>query len=589
MIAEDQRGCALGLDASRSDDAADVLVGRARGRAALWMPIRSATCSHRCHRPRPDPTGSSPELLLRRLARRPAHVADTLGVEIEHAGAPVDCAILRPPDPVPRSDEQADVVARCTRSEVERRGDLGRARSSDRAPPRAPSGPHHRCRHRPARDPRSRRVKPDERGFEDAITGSLVEAGGYRVCKWGTKPEWAGDFDPKLGLDTAELLAFIAETQPAAWKRLLEVHGGPDGRPPAVRRPPRQAARRAGRGRCPAPRRQRPRDRGPPRVLQARPRPDARADRAVPRQPPDRHPPAPLRGRRPTKTLDLCLFVNGIPVATAELKNPLTHQTVEHAKKQYREDRDPANVTLGRRALVHFAVDPNLVEMTTRLEGLKTRFLPFNRGDAGGKGNAPDPTGHRTRYLWEEIWARDAWLDLLGRFIHVEPGEGSDARGQAQGGLGHLPPLPPVGRRPPARGDRPRRGSRSLVPRPALGGLGQEQHHRLARPSAHVAPRDRRQAGLRQGRRHHRPGRSSTASSRRRSTSSSTRPASSPGSTRTAPSSRRPSPASRAGSSSRRSRSSRSSSTRSPTSGSAASRSSWTRPTPPRPARPPRT
>ncbi len=81
-------------------------------------------------------------------------------------------------------------------------------------------------------------------------------------------------------------------------------------------------------------------------------------------------------------------------------------------------------MTLGRRALVHFAVDPNLVEMTTRLEGLKTRFLPFNRGDAGGKGNAPDPTGHRTRYLWEEIWARDAWLDLLGRFIHVVPGEG---------------------------------------------------------------------------------------------------------------------------------------------------------------------
>jgi type I restriction enzyme R subunit len=124
------------------------------------------------------------------------------------------------------------------------------------------------------------------------------------------------------------------------------------------------------------------------------------------------------------QTLDLCLFVNGIPVATAELKNPLTGQTVEHAKKQYREDRDPANVTLGRRALVHFAVDPNLVEMTTRLEGLKTQFLPFNRGDAGGRGNAPDPTGHRTRYLWEEIWARDAWLDLLGRFVHVLPGEG---------------------------------------------------------------------------------------------------------------------------------------------------------------------
>src|SRR6478609_4329877 len=65
-------------------------------------------------------------------------------------------------------------------------------------------------------------MKPDERGFEDAITG-------YLVCKWGTKPEWVADFSPKLGLDTAELLAFITETQPTAWNRLLEVHGGPDG------------------------------------------------------------------------------------------------------------------------------------------------------------------------------------------------------------------------------------------------------------------------------------------------------------------------------------------------------------------------
>ena len=162
-------------------------------------------------------------------------------------------------------------------------------------------------RDRPARDPRGRRVKPDERGFEDAITGSLVEAGGYRVCKWGTKPEWAGDFNPKLGLDTAELLAFIEETQPTAWKRLLEVHGGPDGVLQPVRRSPRQAARRARHGRCPAPRRQRPRDRGPPRVLQARPRPDARADRALPRQPPDRHPPAPVRRRpRPRPSTSAC-------------------------------------------------------------------------------------------------------------------------------------------------------------------------------------------------------------------------------------------------------------------------------------------
>src|SRR5262245_29494037 len=72
-------------------------------------------------------------------------------------------------------------------------------------------------------------MKVDERGLEDAITLSLVEAGGYQVCKWGTKPAWAGHFDAKLGLDTTELLDFIEETQPTAWERLLEVHGGRDG------------------------------------------------------------------------------------------------------------------------------------------------------------------------------------------------------------------------------------------------------------------------------------------------------------------------------------------------------------------------
>ena len=266
-------------------------------------------------------------------------------------------------------------------------------------------------------------MKPDERGFEDAITASLVEKGGYHVCKWGTKPDWVGDFNPKLGLDTTELLAFIAETQPAVWKRLVEVHDGPNG--VLEQFGDRLAKQLDERGAVDV-LRHGVNDHGievrlaffkPAHGLTPELTERYLANRlTVTRQLP--------YDASATKTLDLCLFVNGIPVATAELKNPLTHQTVEHAKDQYRTDRDPSNLTLGRRALVHFAVDPNLVEMTTRLEGLATRFLPFNRGDAGGKGNAPDPTGHRTRYLWEETWARDAWLDLLGRFIHVAPGEG---------------------------------------------------------------------------------------------------------------------------------------------------------------------
>jgi type I restriction enzyme R subunit len=266
-------------------------------------------------------------------------------------------------------------------------------------------------------------MKPDERGFEDAITASLVEAGGYRVCKWGRKPEWAGDFNPKFGLDTAELPAFIAETQPAAWKRLLEIHGGPDG---VLQQFGDRLAKQLDERGAVDVLRHGVNDHGiEVRLAFFKPAhgltPDLTERYLANRLTVTRQLPYDAGA---TKTLDLCLFVNGIPVATAELKNPLTHQTVDHAKHQYRSDRDPANVTLGRRALVHFAVDTDLVEMTTRLDGLKTRFLPFNRGDAGGRGNAPDATGHRTRYLWEEIWARDAWLDLLGRFVHVVPGEG---------------------------------------------------------------------------------------------------------------------------------------------------------------------
>ena len=233
-------------------------------------------------------------------------------------------------------------------------------------------------------------MKPDERGFEDAITGSLVEAGGYRVCKWGTKPEWAGDFNPKLGLDTAELLAFIAETQPAAWKRLLEVHDGPDG---VLQQFGDRLAKQLDERGAVDVLRHGVNDHGievrlaffkPAHGLTPELTERYLANRlTVTRQLPYEAGAA--------KTLDLCLFVNGIPVATAELKNPLTHQTVEHAKKQYREDRDPANVTLGRRALVHFAVDPNLVEMTTRLEGLKTRFLPVQPWRRGREGQRPRP------------------------------------------------------------------------------------------------------------------------------------------------------------------------------------------------------
>ncbi len=121
--------------------------------------------------------------------------------------------------------------------------------------------------------------------------------------------------------------------------------------------------------------------------------------------------------------LDIALFVNGLPVATAELKNPMTGQTVENAKTQYKVDRDHRELIFDfkKRALVHFAVDPNLVFMTTRISGNKTFFLPFNKGYEKGAGNPPAPEGcYRTSYLWEEVLQRDSLLDILGRFMHLQ-------------------------------------------------------------------------------------------------------------------------------------------------------------------------
>ena len=119
-------------------------------------------------------------------------------------------------------------------------------------------------------------------------------------------------------------------------------------------------------------------------------------------------------------SVDLGLFLNGLPVATAELKNPLTGQDVYDAIAQYKL-RDPRLLLFQfkKRAVVHFAVDPNLVYMTTHLEGPSTFFLPFNRGRDGGQGNPDHPSGFRSAYLWEEVWQRDSFLDILGRFVHL--------------------------------------------------------------------------------------------------------------------------------------------------------------------------
>ncbi|MGY6268814.1 type I restriction endonuclease subunit R [Achromobacter denitrificans] len=126
----------------------------------------------------------------------------------------------------------------------------------------------------------------------------------------------------------------------------------------------------------------------------------------------------------PKDELDLVLFLNGIPVATAELKSNFT-QSVQDAVDQYRFDRSPHPkggmqeplLAFPGGALVHFAVSQSEVMMTTKLAGKDTFFLPFNRGNEGGAGNAPNPDGYATAYLWEDVWNRDSWLDILHRYL----------------------------------------------------------------------------------------------------------------------------------------------------------------------------
>ncbi|MDD2999963.1 MAG: type I restriction endonuclease, partial [Candidatus Riflebacteria bacterium] len=131
-----------------------------------------------------------------------------------------------------------------------------------------------------------------------------------------------------------------------------------------------------------------------------------------------------------SSSVDMVLSLNGIPLATMELKNPATGQTWKHAVGQYKTDRDPrAPLFLFKNgAVVHFAVDPDEVYMATRLNREKTFFLPFNRGSAPGeiecgKGNPQHPSGHRTGYFWEDVLERESFLDIVGNFVFLETSE----------------------------------------------------------------------------------------------------------------------------------------------------------------------
>ncbi len=128
--------------------------------------------------------------------------------------------------------------------------------------------------------------------------------------------------------------------------------------------------------------------------------------------------------------MDMVLFVNGLPIITMELKNPWSGQNARfHGIKQYKEDRDPKEPLLNfARCIVHFTIDTDEAYMTTRLDGAKTFFLPFNKGNNHGAGNPLNPNGHKTAYMWEEIFTKHSLANIIQHFVRLD-GKESDKLG----------------------------------------------------------------------------------------------------------------------------------------------------------------
>ena len=129
----------------------------------------------------------------------------------------------------------------------------------------------------------------------------------------------------------------------------------------------------------------------------------------------------------PLLELDMVLFINGLPIITMELKNHWTGQNARyHGIKQYKEDRDPKEPLLNfARCIVHFAVDTDEAFMTTKLDGAKTFFLPFNKGNNFGAGNPVNPNGHKTAYIWEEVFTKTSIANIIQHFVRLD-GKESD-------------------------------------------------------------------------------------------------------------------------------------------------------------------
>ena len=264
--------------------------------------------------------------------------------------------------------------------------------------------------------------KHTEARLEDAIINHLTSQGGFVLVDY-RQGEAKGRYDTEKALDPKLVLDFIRQTQAKVWKSLEAIHGAETGKvvidhldkelnTKGVLKVLRQGFKCYGKKLRMAV--FAPGNRMNPDTLVLYDKNILSVTRQL------------YYGSEHSKTLDIILFLNGLPIVTAELKNPLSGQNVEHAKKQYKKDRDPRELIFQfkKRTLVHFAVDQDMVFMTTRLSGDKTWFLPFNLGNDGHAGNPPAADGgYRTAYLWREVWQRDSLLDILGRFMHLQISE----------------------------------------------------------------------------------------------------------------------------------------------------------------------
>ncbi len=264
--------------------------------------------------------------------------------------------------------------------------------------------------------------KHTEARFEDAIVDHLTTQGGYVQVDYNQGAA-KGRYDRARALDPALVLGFIQATQAKMWQSLQAIHKGETEKVVLDHLVKELETK------------------GMLKVLRQGFKCYGKKLRVAVFAPGNKMNPDTLAlygqnvlsvtrqlfyGETHTKSLDLVLFLNGLPIVTAELKNEMSGQTVADAKKQYKTQRDQRELLFDfkKRALVHFAVDPDEVAMATRLSGDKTHFLPFNLGNDGHAGNplAADG-GYRTAYLWREVWQRDSLLDILGRFMHLQVDE----------------------------------------------------------------------------------------------------------------------------------------------------------------------